>query len=391
MVYKREIQSKLEKYLLFFPITGLIGPRQVGKTTLVKSLSRSFDQPLYLDLESSRDRAKLSDPRLFLKEYTNRLVILDEIQFVPHLFSELRGIIDEDRRPGRFLILGSAYPQLMQQSAESLAGRIGYLELTPFRLTEINSQEQQKLWLRGGFPDSFMAPNEELSFDWRKNFIRTYIERDLPGMGLQVEAIVLEKFWRMLASFHGNVWNSENFSRSLGLTGKTVNRYLDFMQQAFIVNRLLPYSTNVKKRLVKSPKIYIRDSGLLHALQDIVSVEALTGNILLGGSWEGHVIEQVQRKCGDQFQYFFYRTHQGTECDLVLVRSGKVEAAIEIKYSSAPSLNKGLRLAMEDLQAKKGWIIIPEGDRFPLSANVTVVSLRDFLTMDIQSIIHNKQ
>lgn len=391
MVYKREIQSKLEKYLLFFPITGLIGPRQVGKTTLVKSLSRSFDQPLYLDLESSRDRAKLSDPRLFLKEYTNRLVILDEIQFVPHLFSELRGIIDEDRRPGRFLILGSASPQLMQQSAESLAGRIGYLELTPFRLTEINSQEQQKLWLRGGFPDSFMAPNEELSFDWRKNFIRTYIERDLPGMGLQVEAIVLEKFWRMLASFHGNVWNSENFSRSLGLTGKTVNRYLDFMQQAFIVNRLLPYSTNVKKRLVKSPKIYIRDSGLLHALQDIVSVEALTGNILLGGSWEGHVIEQVQRKCGDQFQYFFYRTHQGTECDLVLVRSGKVEAAIEIKYSSAPSLNKGLRLAMEDLQAKKGWIIIPEGDRFPLSANVTVVSLRDFLTMDIQSIIHNKQ
>lgn len=391
MVYKREIQSKLEKYLLFFPITGLIGPRQVGKTTLVKSLSRSFDQPLYLDLESSRDRAKLSDPRLFLKEYTNRLVILDEIQFVPHLFSELRGIIDEGRRPGRFLILGSASPQLMQQSAESLAGRIGYLELTPFRLTEINSQEQQKLWLRGGFPDSFMAPNEELSFDWRKNFIRTYIERDLPGMGLQVEAIVLEKFWRMLASFHGNVWNSENFSRSLGLTGKTVNRYLDFMQQAFIVNRLLPYSTNVKKRLVKSPKIYIRDSGLLHALQDIVSVEALTGNILLGGSWEGHVIEQVQRKCGDQFQYFFYRTHQGTECDLVLVRSGKVEAAIEIKYSSAPSLNKGLRLAMEDLQAKKGWIIIPEGDRFPLSANVTVVSLRDFLTMDIQSIIHNKQ
>ncbi len=390
MVYKREIQSKLEKYLLFFPITGLIGPRQVGKTTLVKSLSRSFDQPLYLDLESSRDRAKLSDPRLFLKEYTNRLVILDEIQFVPHLFSELRGIIDEDRRPGRFLILGSASPQLMQQSAESLAGRIGYLELTPFRLTEINSQEQQKLWLRGGFPDSFMAPNEELSFDWRKNFIRTYIERDLPGMGLQVEAIVLERFWRMLASFHGNVWNSENFSRSLGLTGKTVNRYLDFMQQAFIVNRLLPYSTNVKKRLVKSPKIYIRDSGLLHALQDIVSVEALTGNILLGGSWEGHVIEQVQRKCGDQFQYFFYRTHQGTECDLVLVRSGKVEAAIEIKYSSAPSLNKGLRLAMEDLQAKKGWIIIPEGDRFPLSANVTVVSLRDFLTTEIQSIIHNK-
>ncbi len=384
MVYNRHILSKVLEYLQFFPVTGLIGPRQVGKTTLVKSLAGSFNpQPIYLDLESSRDRVKLSDPRLFLKEYSDRLVILDEIQYVPELFSELRGIIDEDRRPGRFLILGSSSPQLMQQSAESLAGRIGYLELTPFMVSEINPEEQQKLWFRGGFPNSFTAPTDELSFNWRKNFIRTYIERDLPGLGLSVDSIVLEKFWRMLCSFHGNVWNAENFSRAMGLTGKTVNRYLDFMQQAFLVNRLLPFSTNEKKRLVKSAKIYIRDSGILHGLQDIISFEALAGNILLGSSWEGHVIEQIQRKGTDRWQYFFYRTHQGTECDLVLVRSGKVEAAIEIKYSSSPSLSKGLRLAMEDLNARKGFIIVPEGARFPLSENVTVVSLYDFLMQDL--------
>lgn len=387
MVQRKEAFLQLRNLLRFFPAVGLMGPRQVGKTTLVKQWAKRLTTPaIYLDLGSSRDRSKLADPHLFLAGYAHQLVILDEIQYMPELLNELRGMIDNDRRPGRFLILGSASPELMQKSSDSLAGRIGYLELAPFHLSEVGPGENTRLWVRGGFPDSFLAPTNELSFEWRRNFVKTYVERDIPRLGLQVDAIVLERFWRMLAGFQGNIWNAENFSRSLGVTAKTVNRYLNFMENAFLIHRLPPYSANLKKRLVKAPKVYLRDSGVLHFLHDLTTFQDLKNNVLIGASWEGHVIEQIRRKARDRFQYFYYRTHQGTECDLVLVRSGKVAAAVEIKYSSAPVLNKGLHLAIQDLKSTNNFVIVPEGDSFQIGPNIKVSSLPDFLIKDLPNL-----
>lgn len=387
MVQRNEVFHQLRGLLGFFPAVGLIGPRQVGKTTLVKQWAKQAGHPaVYLDLESSKDRSKLTDPHLFLSDYHHHLVILDEIQHMPQLMNELRGMIDDDRRPGRFLILGSASPELMQKSSESLAGRIGYLELTPFQMSEVGPSEHTKLWVRGGFPDSFLAATNELSFAWRRNFVKTYVERDIPRLGLQVDAITLERFWRMLAGFQGNIWNAENFSRSLGVTAKTVNRYANFMENAFLIHRLLPYSVNLKKRLVKAPKIYLRDSGVLHFLHDIPSFQELKNDVLIGASWEGHVIEQIRRKGGDRFQYYYYRTHQGTECDLVLVRAAKVVAAIEIKYSSAPVLKKGFHVAIEDLKSRNNYVIVPEGESYKVSAHIKVASLLDFLANDLPNL-----
>ncbi len=387
MVQRNEVFHQLRSLLGFFPAVGLIGPRQVGKTTLVKQWAKQAGHPtVYLDLESSKDRSKLTDPHLFLSGYHNHLVILDEIQHMPQLMNELRGMIDDDRRPGRFLILGSASPELMQKSSESLAGRIGYLELTPFQMSEVGPSEHTKLWVRGGFPDSFLAATNELSFAWRRNFVKTYVERDIPRLGLQVDAITLERFWRMLAGFQGNIWNAENFSRSLGVTAKTVNRYANFMENAFLIHRLFPYSVNLKKRLVKAPKIYLRDSGVLHFLHDIPSFQELKNDVLIGASWEGHVIEQIRRKGGERFQYYYYRTHQGTECDLVLVRAAKVVAAIEIKYSSAPVLKKGFHVAIEDLKSRNNYVIVPEGESYKVSAHIKVASLLDFLANDLPNL-----
>ncbi len=383
MVLKREIYPLLKELLAFFPAVGLLGPRQVGKTTLAKVIASAGNgKAIYLDLESARDRARLQAAHLFLKDYENQLVILDEIHFMPELLSELRSIIDENRRPGRFIILGSASPELLQKSAESLAGRIGYLELTPFMMEEIQENDQQKLWLRGGFPDSFLAPSDALSFTWRKNFVKTYVERDLPQLGLNVQATVIERFWKMLSGVQGAVWNAENFSRSMGLTAKTINGYLNFMENTFLVHRLLPYSANVKKRLVKSPKVYIRDSGILHFLLDLKVMDDLKNNISIGASWEGFVIEQIRRKFRDEFQYYFYRTHQGTECDLIMVKKNSIVAAIEIKYSLNPVFTKGLKLSMADLQASQGYIIVPGGKPYPVSEKTKVISLNDFLTLE---------
>jgi len=381
MVKRDEILNQLKELLAYFPAVGLIGPRQVGKTTLAKTFAPNA---LYLDLESARDRAKLADPYLFLNNYKDQLVVLDEIQYLPELFNELRGLIDEYRVSGRFLILGSASPGMIRQSAESLAGRIGYIELPPLILQETGLESQNTLWLRGGFPDSFTAKLEKQSIGWRKHFVRTYIERDLPQLGLKADPILLEKMWRMLASFQGNIWNAENFSRSLGITAKTVNSYLNFMESAFMLHRLPPYSVNVKKRLVKSPKIYLRDSGILHYLSDIQTFQELQFSLLIGASWEGFVVEQIMRVVGDKYKYYYYRTHQGTECDLLLVRAGKVEVAIEVKYSTAPTLTKGLKLALEDLQPMSTYIIIPEGGSYPIADRITVASLATFLSEVLQ-------
>jgi predicted AAA+ superfamily ATPase len=377
MVKQRYIQSLIEEYMEIFPAVGILGPRQVGKTTLVKNLSWGKNK-IYLDLEKASDRAKLSDAELFFTNHRNSTVILDEIQLMPDLFAELRSSIDEDRRPGRFILLGSASPDLIRSSADSLAGRIGYLELTPFTLEEVLEEEMEGLWMRGGYPLSFLASTERISNLWRENFIKTYIERDLGLLGLNTDPKLVERFWIMLAHVQGSLWNGDNFARALGITRPTVTRYLEFLEGSFMVRILQPYHRNVKKRLVKSPKVYIRDTGLLHALVGVKSYDELINQLLIGASWETFVIEQIINVLGQDYQYYFYRTHQGAECDLLLVKSGKVEWAIEVKNTLSPKISKGFLISMEDTKAAKGAVISRVKEGYPLKEGVRNYSLMGF-------------
>ena len=378
MVKNRYIWTLLQEYLDLFPAVGIVGPRQVGKTTLVQNLTLEKER-LYLDLEKSSDRAKLSDPELFLKAHKDKTVILDEIQMMPELFAELRSLIDEKREPGRFIILGSASPELIRKSADSLAGRIGYLELTPFHLGELEYDDMDRLWIRGGFPLSYLAASERSSRLWRENFIKTYIERDLGLLGLNTDPYLVERFWRMLAHAQGGLLVSENFAKALGISRPTVNKYLEFLHGSFMVRLLQPYFPNVKKRLVASPKVYIRDSGILHSLTGIDSYEDLINQLLVGNSWEGFVIEQICNVLGDEYEFYFYRTHQGAECDLLLIRSGKVKYAIEIKNTLSPKISKGFRISMEDTKAENGILLSRIQDSYPLYANIQAMGLGEFL------------
>lgn len=378
MVKDRSIFPLLQEYLSIFPAVGLLGPRQVGKTTLVKNLKLEKES-LYLDLEKASDRAKLVDAELFLKAHADKTVILDEIQLMPELFAELRSLIDEQREPGRFILLGSASPDLIRKSADSLAGRIGYLELTPFYLGEVETDELEKLWIRGGFPLSFLAKSERESQLWRQNFIKTYLERDLAQIGLSTDPRLVERFWMMLANAQGGIWNAESFAKALGITRPTVNRYLEFLEGSFMVRVLAPFHQNIKKRLVKSPKVFIRDTGLLHSLTGVTSMDSLINQLLIGPSWEGFVIEQIIASLREDYEYYFYRTHQGAECDLLLVKNGVVKMAIEIKNTLSPRLSKGMQISMEDTGAEKGVIICRISDSYPLSEKVRATGLKEFL------------
>lgn len=383
MEINRLAKELLLEYLDIFPAVGIVGPRQVGKTTLAKSLQER-DEIHYLDLESAADRRKLADPVLYLANYTDKIIVLDEIQQMPELFAELRGIIDADRRPGRLILLGSASPEMMRRSADSLAGRIGYIELTPFLQQEIATESHQALWIKGGFPLSYLSTTDRASLIWRKNFIRTYVEKDLAMLGLSAEARTIERFWRMLSAVHGNLWNAESIGRSMGLSAPTINRYLDFMEGAFLIRRLLPYSVNIRKRLVKSPKIYLRDSGILHAFKEISNFEQLYVDPQVGASWEGYVIEQIIAATAAAMQPYFYRTQQGAECDLLLERNNEIVAAIEVKFSSSPKIGKGFRISMEDTRAKHGYVIAPVNETYPVAENITVLALSTFLSEYIQ-------
>jgi len=378
MVKERQIRSLLQEYLSIFPAVGLLGPRQVGKTTLVKNLKLDKES-IYIDLEKASDRAKLVDAELFLKGHADKTVILDEIQLMPQLFSELRSLIDERREPGRFILLGSASPDLIRNSADTLAGRIGYLQLTPFSLEEVEDSELEKLWIRGGFPLSFLANTDRESQVWGQNFIKTYLERDLAQIGLSTDPKLVERFWMMLANAQGGIWNGESFARALGITRPTVNNYLKYLEGSYMVRTLQPFSQNIKKRLVKSPKVFIRDSGLLHSLTGIDSMSSLQNLVLVGASWEGFVIEQIIDTFGELYEYYFYRTHQGAECDLLLLKNGKVETAIEIKNTLAPRITKGLQISMEDTGAEHGFVICRIEEGYPLSQKVKAVGLREFL------------
>ncbi len=367
-----------------------MGCRQVGKTTLAHQLQLALGRPtLYLDLELPDDRAKFADPQFLLQQHSDKLLILDEIQRVPELFAVMRGVIDQRRRAGdeagHYLILGSASKDLLRQTSESLAGRITYLELNPFSLEEVQSagiaEVQNRLWLRGGFPKSFLATDEDESITWRDDFMRTYLERDLPQMGRQFPADRVHRLWKMLAYDQGSILNASRLATSLEMSVGSVRDYLEVMTDLFLIRFLRPWSGNSRKRLVKSPKVYVRDSGLVHALTRLKTLDEVTGHSLCGLSWEGFVIEQVLQKIPFNVFPTYYRSSTGDEIDLVLELPNRDTIAVEIKRTSNPTLSKGFINACEQVQATRRYFVVPAGESYLINANTTVVSLLDFLEL----------
>jgi predicted AAA+ superfamily ATPase len=360
---------------------GIIGPRQVGKTTLAKDFLKGLTkESLYLDLEKHSDFERLKDPELFLSNNREKCVVIDEIQNKPELFPLLRALIDEYRVPLRYIILGSASPELLRQSSQSLAGRIAYLELSPFNFAEINQDiELKKHHLLGGFPESILAEKEKDSWDWLENFITTYINRDLPHLGLRVNSITLRRLWEMIAWLNGNMLNYQMIGKSLDLTIPTINSYISFFESAFLVRKLQPFHYNMKKRLVKSPKIYLTDTGVLHKLLRINDYNQLLGHTSVGASWETYVINQVCSLKSNDLELYFYRTHNGAEVDLVFVKALQPIATAEIKFTSTPHPAQGLINCTEDLKTELNYIITPFSDDYMAKKNICVCSLPVFL------------
>jgi uncharacterized protein len=379
----RHAQKRVETALGRQSAVAVIGPRQVGKTTLALAIAKTRPS-LYLDLESAADRAKLADPVLFLRQYADRLVILDEIHRMPDLFEALRGLIDEGRRSGkrsgRFLILGSAAIELLRQSGETLAGRIEYVDLAPLDMLEIDAPEStmNRLWVRGGFPDSYLARTDTDSFGLRRSFIRTYLERDVPMFGPRIASETLERLWTMLAHNQGVLLNASRLASGLGVSSPTVSNYVGLLVDLLLVRRLPPYHANVGKRLVKSPKTYIRDSGLLHALLGIETLDELLGHPIAGASWEGFVIENLLNAAPERARGSFYRTATGVELDLVLELGGRHGLwMLEIKRSLAPKIEKGLHVAIGDLKPRKTFIVYAGQERYPLADGVEAIGVRE--------------
>ena len=384
----RVAKARLLDLLQRFPAVALLGPRQAGKTTLALSLEEQLrPQALYLDLELPSDRAKLADPELYLSQHRDRLVILDEIHRLPDIFQTLRSLIDRRRRTGRkvsqFLLLGSASMDLMHQSAETLAGRIAYLELTPFTAAEVGGTSPSApdaLWLRGGFPESFLADDDEGSFEWRTAFIQTYLERDVPALGPRVPAETLRRFWQMLAHNQGLMLNGAQLAAGLGVSGHTIARYLDILVDLLLVRRLQPWASNARKRLVRSPKVYVRDSGLVHALLGIRTQEELFGHPIVGPSWEGMLIENILSSLPATVRSWFYRTSAGAEIDLVLEFGHKNIWAIEIKRSiSNPVPSKGFYIGCADLKAARQIVLYPGKESYRTDPRSEVMSLDQFM------------
>lgn len=384
-MYKRELTQKITQGLKQNPAVAILGPRQIGKTTLALEIAKH--QPsTYLDLENPEDFQKLRDPAHYLNLHADKLVIFDEIQRYPDLFMSLRGIIDARRREGRgngrFLVLGSASNELLKQSSESLAGRIHYAEMTglnPFEIEQSKGEPLQRLWMRGGFPDSYTASNDQASYSWRQNFIRTYLERDIPQLGPRIPAATLMRFWTMLAHVQGELLNASNLASSLGVKSVTVSRYLDLMVDLLLVRRLEPWYGNVKKRLVKTPRTYIRDSGIVHALLRIPDHEGLLGHPIFGKSWEGFVIETIISALPSDVNPYFYRTAAGAEIDLLLEFGLDDYWAIEIKASRTPTLKKGFHMACEDLKVKEKFVVYTGEETFSTDNETTLLSLADFI------------
>lgn len=379
MIPRTQHLQALQRLLKSYPVVGILGPRQIGKTTLAFQLAKQVQGDTnHFDLEDPRDLARLSDAAMTL-EPLRGLVILDEIQRRPDLFPILRVLAD--RRPirTRFLVLGSASPDMLRQSSESLAGRISYYELPGFSLAEVTEKHHSKLWLRGGFPASYIARTNSESDLWRRDFIKTFLERDLPQLGVQTPSSVLRRFWTMLAHYHGQIWNASEFARSFGVTNKTVNHYLDLLASAFVIDVLRPWHENLKKRQVKAPKVYFSDTGLLHSLLRLTSQHDLDSHPRVGASWEGFVIHQVvQRLRVHENERFFWATHAGAELDLLVVR-GRKRWGFEVKRTVAPAITPSMRTALSDLKLQRLFVVHAGEHSFDMAKNIRAIALTHLL------------
>ncbi len=388
----RLLNSDILQALQSMPAVALLGPRQVGKTTLAHEIAATHidKQTAYMDLERESDLARLSDAESYLRRFENQLLIIDELQLRPDLFRILRGLIDTRIRAGetsaQFLLLGSASRDLLQQSSETLAGRIRYLELKPFTVPEIHAQDPlgfnpEKLWFRGGFPKSYLAASDDESWAWRSDFVSSYVERDIPQMGLQIPASRMRRFWTMLAHLHGQQVNLSEIGKSLEVSHTTTRNYLDILTDLYMVRQLQPWAGNTKKRLIKSPKIYIRDTGLLHNLLKISAFDDLLGHPVVGASWEAFAIENILARLSDKWSASYYRTSGQSEIDLILEKSHKETWAIEIKRSAAPKIRSGFYTACEDIQATRKFVVYSGTERFPMSGGVEAVGIVEFLEL----------
>jgi predicted AAA+ superfamily ATPase len=384
---KRHLHDKIKEHLKSFPAIAILGPRQAGKSTLAKQIVQESGEAVYLDLERQSEIQKLSEPEMYFELHRDKLICLDEIQRISEIFSLLRSVIDERNRNGQFLILGSASRDLIRQTSESLAGRIIFLELNPFSIEEVVQHSDpaavQRYWLRGGFPRSFLADSDEVSMIWRENFIRTFLERDIPQLGFQIPAETMRRLWQICAHQHGQLLNLSNIGAALGFSHTTVRSYMDLLSQTFMLRLLPPYTANIKKRQVKSPKLYLRDSGLLHALLGIPNSDALLGHPIYGASWEGMVLEHILGKHQSK-RAGFYRTSAGAEMDLVIEKGAK-RIGLEFKASRTPQVTRGFWNALDDLNLERAYIIAPVKESYPVHKKVTVTSVHEFLlTADLK-------
>ena len=369
--------NEIDELLGDFPVVGIIGPRQCGKSTIAQQLVDRYTGAIYLDMENPDDRAKLTNPTLFFSANQGRLICLDEIQFAPNLFNVLRSVVDKGKVNGQFLILGSASPELLRQSAETLAGRIVYTELAPFALTETNS-DWQTLLVRGGFPRSYLARSDKSSFAWRKSFIRTFLERDIAAFGLNLNPENSSRLWQMCAHYHGQMLNYSDFGKSLGLTHPTIKHYVDTLAGTFMLRKLLPYHANLEKRLVKTPKLYIADSGMLCALLNIQTYSDLLGHPIAGFAWEGFVLQNILATVGDDTEVYFVGTSADAEIDIIL-KKGKRLIGIECKFSTTPKPTKGFYNLRTDLKLSKSFVVAPITGSYPLDKSTLVCSLPELL------------
>ncbi len=382
MLIKRKITSELLNHLKEFPVVALIGPRQSGKTTLAKVILKKISNAVYLDLELPSDKRKLSEPEIYLSQLEKKLVVLDEIQLCPELFPLIRALVDQKRKAGRFLLLGSASKDLLRQSSESLAGRISYLELQPFDWREVkNITDIRTHWWRGGYPLSLLSRSDAQSNRWLQSFLRTHLERDIPSFGLIIPIPELKRFWQMIAHSHGQQWHTQKLATSLGLSTPTILRYRQILEELFLLRLLKPWHINLKKRLVKSPKVYVRDSGLLHTLLELPNREALFGHPVVGFSWEGYVIEQISAATNNKYELYYWRTHAGAEVDLILARGNEVCYTVEIKFSKSPKVSRGFNEVRKDIGNPPGYVIYFGDEQFPLKNDVDVISLTKFINL----------
>lgn len=377
MIDRVDILKSLEIAVQRSPITAILGPRQVGKTTVARQFAKG-KKVTFFDLESLPDQRRLQNPELVLGSLEG-LVILDEIQLIPELFGTLRVLVDRPECKARYIILGSASPSMIRKASETLAGRIEFIDLNGFNLSEVGPSHWNDLWLRGGFPRSFLAKTEVDSLAWREGFIRTFLERDIPQLGIQLSSVSMRRFWTMLAHYHGQTWNASEIGRAMGLSDKTVRGYLDILTGSFMIRQLQPWYENLSKRQVKAPKIYLRDSGLLHHLLNISDYHSLLGHPKIGASWEGFAIEQLIQTVYPA-EVYFWATHNGAELDLLCMVAGK-RFGFEIKFTEAPEVTRSMQTAIHDLELSHLWVIYPGNDSYQIEKQISVKSLKKILTL----------